>query len=124
MEPNQTVFGIFGVPDAGEALVALAAWSGLTGEVYGSVPEYLSKSDPTRPGCLVLDLAVANDVALLRAVAAHACNRPIILIVGRGRQVTGVSEDLFFDVIEKPFQPQILLDCILRATGCDLEVRI
>jgi FixJ family two-component response regulator len=124
MESDRTVFGIAGASDAREALLDLAAWSDLKAKVCGSVDEYLKESDSAQPGCVVLDISTTGNDEPLIALMAHHRHRPMILITGPGQKVPAIVEEVFFEVIEKPFRPEVLLDCIHRAMRHNLGIPI
>jgi FixJ family two-component response regulator len=94
---------------------------------YASAQEFLDDSDPTGPGCLVLDLRMPgmSGLELQRKLAERRIALPIIFLTGHGDVEVAVHamKGGAVDFIEKPFNNELLLDriqaAITRSAGVD-----
>ncbi|MGO4395455.1 response regulator transcription factor [Variovorax sp. M-6] len=105
----------------------LANSIGLATEVYGSALEFLEIFDPSRPGCLVLDVRMArmSGLALQQRLAAIGARIPIVFISGHGDITMAVKavKDGAVDFVQKPYREQQLLDAIDEALRRDARMR-
>ncbi len=110
-----------------DSLTMLIQSVGLVAETYDSAQTYLENFDPSRPGCLILDVRMKgmSGLSLQDELNKKPLHPPIIIITGHGdvqmavRAVkAGASEFL-----EKPFNEQQLLDSIHIAIEQDAEQR-
>jgi FixJ family two-component response regulator len=110
-----------------DSLTMLIESVGLVAETYDSAQAYLENFDPSRPGCLILDVRMKgmSGLSLQDELNQKPLHPPIIIITGHGdvqmavRAVkAGASEFL-----EKPFNEQQLLDSIHIAIEQDAEQR-
>jgi FixJ family two-component response regulator len=99
----------------------------LPAELFSGAREFLDAYNPTRPGCLVLDIRMPqmSGLELQKEMLARRIALPTIFITGHGDVATAVramkagAETL----IEKPFNDQILLDAIHGAIAKDSKLR-
>jgi two-component system response regulator FixJ len=127
MRPEATVF----VVDDDEAMRSSMRWLiesvGLRGEAFASPDEFLACYYPGRPGCLVLDVRMPgmSGLELQEKLISKEIQIPIIMITGHGDVPMAVRamKAGAVDFIEKPFNDQVLLDCIQRALEKDAELR-
>lgn len=100
---------------------------GLEVETYRSAQTFLDAYDPTRPGCLVLDLRMPGmgGLELQDKLAAQQIGIPIVIITGHGDVPNAVRalKAGAADFIEKPFKPEDLLERIRQAIASDAEIR-
>lgn len=100
---------------------------GLAAESFGSAQAFLDACDPERPGCLVLDIRMPgmSGLDLQEKLHQRHIQLPIIIISGHADVPMAVRalKAGAFDFIEKPFNDQLLLDCVQRAIEKDLERR-
>ncbi|HSV08421.1 MAG TPA: response regulator [Candidatus Binatus sp.] len=101
--------------------------AGLAAETYGSAREFLDAYDPTKPGCLVLDVRLQqmSGLDLQAELTARRVPTPIIIITAYGDVPTAVRalRGGAVDYIQKPFSDQLLLDRIWQAIERDRETR-
>lgn len=101
---------------------------GLNSKIYASAEDFLKHYDPSRPGCLVLDLRMpgTSGLALQETLAARQVQIPIIFITAHGDVSSSVRamKAQAFDFIEKPFNDQDLLDRIHDAISWEGRRRL
>lgn len=127
MTEQITVFIVDDEEEVRDSLKMLIESVGLVAETYDSAQTYLENFDPSRPGCLILDVRMKgmSGLTLQEQLRKEPLYPPIIIITGHGdvqmavRAVkAGASEFL-----EKPFNEQQLLDSIHVAIEQDAEQR-
>ncbi len=127
MSEQATVFIIDDDAEVRDSLKMLIESVGLVTETYDSAQAFLKVFDPSRPGCLILDVRMRgmSGLSLQQYLNKEPVHPPIIIITGHGdvqmavRAVkAGASEFL-----EKPFNEQQLLDSIHIALEQDAEQR-
>ena len=100
---------------------------GLATEVHSSALEFLGTFDPSRPGCLVLDVRMArmSGLALQQRLVAIGARIPIVFISGHGDITMAVKavKDGAVDFVQKPYREQQLLDAIDEALRRDAGLR-
>ena len=100
---------------------------GLPVETFASAQEFLDQFDPSRAGCLVLDIRMPGMSGL--ELQQHLNDRhsimPIVFITGHGDVPMAVEamQAGAVDFIQKPFRDQDLIDRINRALEKDREMR-
>ena len=126
-EATPTVYVVDDSPALRKSLRWLIKSAGLTAETYGSAREFLDAYDPTKPGCLVLDVRLQqmSGLDLQAELAARRVPTPIIIITAYGDVPTAVRalRGGAVDYIQKPFSDQLLLDRIWQAIDRDREAR-
>lgn len=102
-----------------QALGLLMETVGLETRTYASANEFLDLFDNTGPGCLVLDVRMPemSGLDLQHELSRRHIEVPIIIITGHGDVPLAVRamKAGAMDVIEKPFNDQVLIDTIVRA---------
>ncbi|MCK4658064.1 MAG: response regulator transcription factor [Phycisphaerae bacterium] len=127
MESVPTVF----VVDDDEAVRRQLQWLlesvGLSAESFGSAQGFQEACDPTRPGCLILDVRMPemSGLDLQERLVAQGSGLPVIFVTGYGDVRTAVRamKAGALDFIEKPFNDQELLDRIHQAIEQDARAR-
>ena len=113
-----------------EALIAadvvdLVGSVGLAAEAFGAGREFLSAFDAAAPACVVLDLRLPDigGLDILREFERRGYRTPVILLTGYADVDSAVLAMKFgaADVIQKPFNRQLLLDRILQLLRQDEE---
>ena len=101
-----------------ESLELLIRTAGWTPETFASAHEFLSRSRPTVPCCLVLDVTLPGLSGLeLQEQLAERTDMPIIFITGHGDVPTTVQamKAGAVEFLTKPFHDEVLLDAIRGA---------
>jgi RNA polymerase sigma factor (sigma-70 family) len=92
-----------------------------------SAQAFLDAYDPTRPGCLVLDVRLRgmSGLDLQAELARLDISIPTIVVTGHGDVPMAVRAMKLgaIDFVEKPFNDQELLERIQRAIEADQEAR-
>jgi len=118
-----TVFVVDDDDAVRESLRWLIESVGLRVETYGSAREFLAAYDPVRPGCLVLDVRMPgmSGLDLQDRLALLQNAPPTIIITGHGDVPMAVRamKAGALDFVQKPFNDQVLVDCIQRALERD-----
>ena len=110
-----------------EALADLIASVGLSVEAFKSAPEFLERTRPDAPACLVLDVRLPGlgGLDLQRELLRREAPIPIIFITGHGdipMSVRAMKEGAV-EFLPKPFRDQDLLDAIQHAIEIDRVAR-
>lgn len=83
--------------------------------------------DNKKPGCILLDVLMPDlsGLDLLEELSKDPLAPPVLLITGHGDVPMAVRalKAGAFDFIEKPFSPEMLIDCIRRALDQDARHR-
>lgn len=123
MTPDSTIFIVDDDQEVREAIGLLLESVGLAAEAFASAQDYLAQFDPTRPGCLVLDVRMKgmSGLDLQQRLGEEPLHPPIIVITGHGDVPMAVRavKNGAIDFIEKPFNDQVLLDAVHRALEQD-----
>ena len=115
--------GIVYIVEDDEAMRSSLLWLvesvGLTVRAFANASDFLEAHDPTRPGCLVLDVRMPGmgGFELQEALESARATLPIIFVSGHGDVPMSVRamKKGAFDFIQKPFNSQTMLDCIQAA---------
>jgi FixJ family two-component response regulator len=123
MTDSPTVFLVDDDESVRNALSWLIESIGTHVEVFESAADFLENCDPTRTGCLVLDVRMPrmSGLDLQEELAARQIHLPIIMITGHGDVPMCVRafERGAFGFIEKPVNHQQLIDHVHRAIEAD-----
>ena len=94
---------------------------------FKNAREFLASSAAHHPGCLVLDVRMPgmSGIELQSTLRHRGIELPIIIVTGHGDVPMAVRtmKAGALDFIQKPFNDQILLDCIEKALNQDAEHR-
>ena len=97
-------------------------------ETYSSASEFLDKYELSRPGCLVLDVAMPgmSGLELHEKLIGAGIQLPVIFITGHGnvQMAVGAMRAGAVDFIEKPFQEHDLWNSIRKALDVDRKNRL
>lgn len=122
-----TIFVVDDEADIRDSLRLLMRSVGLKTEAFASAQEFLDGYDPSRPGCLILDVRMPgmSGPELQEKLRKNEFNIPIIVITGHGDVPTAVRtmKAGAIDMIEKPFSDQLLLDRVQQALERDATER-
>lgn len=113
---------IYLVDDDETMRLAAAQWLSLAGfevETFPDAAKAMEKLSPGFSGVLVTDVLMPgiDGLALMRETLAMDQEIPVVLITGHGDVAMAVSaiREGAYDFIEKPFQPEALVETIKRA---------
>jgi len=110
-----------------DSLRMLVRRLGLRIQTYPSAEAFLEEYTSDAPGCLVLDMSMGGmtGLDLQKQLLAQGAGIPIIFITGYGDVSTAVqaTKSGAIDFIEKPFDPEVLLERIRDAIERDTKMR-
>jgi two-component system response regulator FixJ len=96
-------------------------------ETFTSGEEFLDSYDPSRPGCLILDIRMngMSGLDVQRKLAEKKFAIPVIMKTGHGDVplCTKAFKAGAFDFIEKPANDKVLIHAIQQALAADAEHR-
>jgi FixJ family two-component response regulator len=120
-----TVFIVDDDPAVLKSLSRLLRAAGLNVAAFATPQELLERHDPTRHGCLVLDVAMPglNGLELQTALAAKGSTMPIIFLTGHGDVPTTVRamKGGAVDFLTKPVNEADLLEAVQLALRRDRD---
>jgi FixJ family two-component response regulator len=101
--------------------------AGLPAEQFGSAREFLSRYDPSRPGCLLLDIRMPDmsGLELQQELNRRGAVIPVIFAT-RVAEIPVAVEAMqhgAFDYLQKPISEDDLLDRVRRALSFDATTR-
>lgn len=124
---EQTVFVVDDDAAVRDSIAELLESVGLQFEGYASARAFLEALEPERPGCLVLDVRMAemSGLALQQRLNALGISLPVIVLTGHGDVPMAVEamKNGAVDFIQKPYREQALLDSINAALAQDAAAR-
>ncbi|HOA73472.1 MAG TPA: response regulator [Phycisphaerae bacterium] len=127
MPSQQCVYLIDDDPAIHDGLDALFGSVGLDVRSFSSAQEFLDFAHPGLCGCMIIDLRMPgmSGLELLATLRERQVALPAILLTGYADVPTAIRamKDGAFDLIEKPFSGQTLLDCVWRAIEFDRQRR-
>ena len=124
---EQTVFIVDDDEAYRDSVNELVTSTGMTTEAWPSGLDFLAAFDPSRPGCLVLDVRMKgmSGIALQARLKAIGARIPIVFISGHGdiEMAVHAIKDGAVDFVQKPYREQQLLDAIDEALRRDAAQR-
>jgi FixJ family two-component response regulator len=110
-----------------DSIAELVESVGLKAEVYGSALEFLDAFRPECPGCVVLDVRMAEMSGLVvqERLNALGATTPVIVLTAHGDVPMAVQamKAGAVDFLQKPYRDQALLDSINAALSSDASMR-
>ncbi|HRW67570.1 MAG TPA: response regulator [Candidatus Competibacter sp.] len=114
-------------PALRDALQCLLESVGLQARAFSDIDTFLTVYQPDRPACLLLDIRVSGrgEPSPQQQLRERGIDVPVIIITGQGNVATAVAamKQGALDFIEKPFNDQLLLDCVHNALAEDVVRR-
>jgi FixJ family two-component response regulator len=111
-----------------EALSRVIATMRVRVETHATANAFLDAVDLERPGCIVLDVRLGgtSGLDLQEALVARGVAMPVVIITAYGTVNTAVRAMRAgaLDVLEKPFDPRLLLDRVRQALERDRASRV
>lgn len=127
MSAEFTVFVVDDDQAVRESLALLVQSVGLEVETFASAQDFLDLYAPERPGCLITDIRMPgmSGLELQERLSADGRHIPVIVLTGFGDVPAAVRalKGGAIDFVEKPFNPQALLDLVQQAIVRDSERR-
>ncbi|HHW76366.1 MAG TPA: response regulator transcription factor [Xanthomonadaceae bacterium] len=125
--PAPQVYVVDDDPALRDSLRCLLESVGLRALVFADTDAFLAAYQPDRPGCLLLDVHIPgrNDLNVQQRLHGHGIDVPVIIVTSHGdvaMAVTAMKQGAL-DFIEKPFNEQLLLDCVHHALAEDVVRR-
>jgi two-component system response regulator DctR len=124
---EQTVFIVDDDAAVRDSIKELVESVGLQAEGYDSALAFLDAFESQRPGCLVLDVRMAemSGLVLQERLNELKASIPVILLTGHGDVPMAVQamRSGAVDFIQKPYREQALLDSINVALATDAAAR-
>jgi len=124
---EQTVFVVDDDEAVRDSIQELVESVGLQAEGYDSAQAFLDTFRPQRPGCLVLDVRMAemSGLVLQERLNELEASIPVIVLTGHGDVPMAVQamRNGAMDFIQKPYREQALLDSINAALALDIDAR-
>lgn len=109
--------------DVRDVVAKLVESVGLIAKSFASAQEFLAAYDGGRPGCIVLDVRMPGmtGIEALTRFAEKNIRLPVIMLTGYGDVPTAVRslKRGAVDFIQKPFNPQFLLERIQASVADD-----
>jgi RNA polymerase sigma factor (sigma-70 family) len=125
---EQTVFVVDDDAAVRDSIKELVESVGLQAEGYDSALAFLDAFESQRPGCLVLDVRMAemSGLVLQERLNELKASIPVILLTGHGDVPMAVQamRSGAVDFIQKPYREQALLDSINAALATDVPARL
>jgi FixJ family two-component response regulator len=122
-----TVFVVDDDKAVRDSLALLVHSVGLEVETFASAAEFLDAYRSNRRGCLITDIRMPgmSGLELQEKLSADDIRIPVIVLTGHGDVPAAVRalKGGAVDFVEKPFNPQALLDLIQQAIARDTEIR-
>jgi two-component system, LuxR family, response regulator FixJ len=108
-------------------LSTLLTAAGLDVRTYASAQEFLEQYDPGQPGCLILDIRMPgmDGLDLQEQLTGLGSLLPVIILSGHADVPAAVRalKGGALDLMEKPFEPQLLLTRVREAIERDTALR-
>jgi two-component system response regulator FixJ len=127
MNQQPTVFVVDDDPSIRRVLAQLFESEDLPSESFASAQEFLDRYDPSRPGCLLLDVRMpgASGLELQDLLMEQGVQLPIIFMTAYANVPMSVRamKAGALDFVEKPFNEQRLLEAVQRALERDRQTR-
>jgi len=124
---RQTVFVVDDDAAVRDSIAELVESVGLRAECHASASAFLDAFGPERPGCLVLDVRMAemSGLVLQERLGAQGATIPVIMLTGHGDVPMAVQamKAGAIDFLQKPYRDQSLLDSINVALAADVHAR-
>jgi two-component system response regulator DctR len=124
---EKTVFVVDDDAAVRDSIAELVESVGLKAEGFESASAFLETYRPERPGCLVLDVRMAemSGLELQQRLADSGAGIPVIMLTGHGDVPMAVQamKAGAADFLQKPYREQALLDSINAALSVDATSR-
>ncbi len=127
MKTDATVFVVDDDQAVRESLSRLMESVGQEVATYAGAQEFLDSYDPSRPGCVVLDIRMPgmSGLDLQEKLARDGMRIPVIMISGHGdvEKAVRAMKAGAVDFLRKPYKAKVLLERIGQALELDAKIR-
>lgn len=127
MKTDATVFVVDDDQAVRESLNRLMESVGQKVATYAGAQEFLDSYDPSRPGCVVLDIRMPgmSGLDLQEKLARDGMRIPVIMISGHGdvEKAVRAMKAGAVDFLRKPYKAKVLLERIGQALELDAKIR-
>jgi len=124
---NKTVFVVDDDAAVRDSIAELLGSVGMQVEAYESATDFLGAYEPERPGCLIVDVRMAemSGLVLQQRLNELEARIPVILLTGHGdvKMAVQAMKAGAVDFLQKPYREQALLDSINTALSMDDAAR-
>jgi two-component system response regulator FixJ len=124
---DETVFVVDDDADARDSLCALLESAGVSAEAYESAQAFLDAYQPQRSGCLIADIRMPDmdGLELQEELNRRNAGLPVIVVTGHADVPLAVRamKAGAVDLIEKPYDDELLLASVKRALAQALGAR-
>jgi len=111
-----------------ESLEFLVSSVGLEVRTFSSATDFLDRVDAKASGCIVLDVRMPgmSGLDLQEHLSQNRFAMPVIVVTGHADVPMAVRalKSGAYDFIEKPFNDQVLLECIQRAMEEESQTKV
>ncbi len=123
---EQVIYVVDDSPDILDVIEVLLSSVNMKVRTFMSGEALLSQIDANARGCLLLDMRMPgmSGLEVQDALKERRITLPIIFLTGHGEVTIAVQamREGALDFIEKPFQPQLLLDRIHACLKLDMQI--
>jgi len=127
MSTSGTVFVVDDDQAVRDSLALLVQSVGIEAETFASARAFLDAYRPDQRGCLITDIHMPgmSGLELQEQLSSDGVRIPVIVLTAHGDVPAAVRalKGGAVDFVEKPFNPQALLDLIQQALARDAEIR-
>lgn len=127
MKTDATVFVVDDDQAVRESLSRLMESVGQEVATYAGAQEFLDSYDPSRPGCVVLDIRMPgmSGLDLQEKLVRDGVRIPVIMISGHGdvEKAVRAMKAGAVDFLRKPYKAKVLLERIGQALELDAKIR-
>jgi FixJ family two-component response regulator len=128
-EPSAIIYIVDDEPHVCRALERLLRSGSYQTRAFVSGVDFLSRHDPDRPGCVILDFDFSvpglDGLKVQSMLAASGCLRPVIFLTGRANIATSVAalRSGAVDFLTKPVDAEALFCAVREALEIDALTR-
>ncbi|UCG87907.1 MAG: response regulator transcription factor [Gemmatimonadota bacterium] len=125
--PEATVFVVDDDDALRKSLRRLMQSVGLPVETYPDAQAFQASYDPSRPGCLILDIRMPgmNGLELQQKLVSESIRIPVIIMSAHGdvEKAVRAMKAGAVDFIKKPYKGKVLLERVRHALKLDAQIR-
>lgn len=127
MSSKSTVFVVDDDDAVRKSLRRVMEAAGFSVETFSSAEAFLDSHDPTKPGCLLLDIKMPgmSGLELQEKLASNGFRIPVIIVSAHHDVETTVRamKTGAVDFLRKPYEGRVLRERVRHALDLDVEIR-